>query len=100
MSERTARDLEEARKAVCRGWSHGKAVRYENGVRCVCAGQAIAEAAGADDPNRARAAFMEAAGEDYRVLENWNDDPERTKRQVLAAFTRAIAAERRKAPRR
>lgn len=82
-----------AQAMVSAGWC--QRIGRING--CVCAVQAIAEAA-----DSGKSPFSEAApfSEAVRVFKNanaiicsideWNDAPERTKPKVVAAFTKAI----------
>ena len=84
--------LREARKLVAAGWTQGRFVREIGGQKCYCAEGAIMEAA-----YSVGAAWWLAAGAlckaaASRSLANWNDAPERTKDEVLAAFDKAIGA--------
>lgn len=91
-----ARVLIDARELIRQGWTKGRSHRRVFGRDCYCAGGAIGVVGAAvRDPalrkevaTRLRRA-MSPAG--YGIAE-WNDAPERTKAEVLAAFDRAIEA--------
>lgn len=100
-----ADDLAKARELVAAGWCQGNTAINATGapvnasspeVARVCAMGAMDRAGDwANDPKRT-SAMAEAL---YGVLNNdsivdWNDAPERTQAEVLAAFDKAIAAAR------
>jgi hypothetical protein len=87
--------LVKARNRLARrhGW-HGRRVHLFGDARC--AGLAISDAAGGYHGAALRA-FYAATGEAGAYagpisIYRWNDAPGRTKKEVLAAFDRAIAA--------
>lgn len=92
----TAKDLELAAARIeAFGWHQGSC-KSKDGAECVW--YAIYMATGKRPEERAEQAFLRAIGKlDGRAATNisqWNDAPGRTKRQVMAAFRRAIRAER------
>lgn len=96
MSEQTARDLEAARKLIADPSAWVKGVPP---IGCFCAETAIAMACNGDPQNydsdqawRALDALRDAIND--AAIFRWNDAPERTHAEVLAAFDRAIASER------
>lgn len=91
--------LKAARAKIARpeDWGKGRRV-YDRPRETCCAAEAIGEATSYslwDDENRKStySAFYNAAGLDWEVdsLAEWNDAPERTHTEVLAAFDLAIA---------
>lgn len=92
MSEQTAQILERALAKIDRPekWGKGPA---RNRPGCLCVSEALLDAC---DPFwgpalNALHALPEIAG---MPIPTWNDAPERTHADVVAAFTRAIEAER------
>ncbi len=86
-------------------WIKGRYERKRRGRKCYCAAGTLAAAA----PTASDRAWITAwkclhqavgvvEGEEKRncstptSIENWNDDPERTHAEVLAAFDKAIAS--------
>lgn len=83
-----------AREAVSRGWCQGT---FRDSEGRVCAVGAIRRAAGGDESavapgitvNRALDTFIEANDIPW-LVSSWNDAPNRTQNDVVAAFDRAI----------
>lgn len=99
MSERVARVLEKAAEKIRTvGWCQHKDVERVNGKPIAyCADAALAATTESSARDRhlyhpAVIALKRAMDADW--LSDWNDAQGRTKRQVLAAFSRAIKAER------
>lgn len=105
MSKQVAEVLDKARqKLIDVGWHSGDG----NGRGCdgsMCAWVALKEVSGKDKNTRVLAvrALVDVIGRnpscvmEANMIFRWNDDPRRTKAQVLGAFKRAANAER-KAP--
>jgi hypothetical protein len=89
--------LREARALIAKGWTQGtfRASRPSESV-CYCLYGAINKAVlgYADADCSATFEYEEflgkAIGREPLDLANWNDDPERTQAEVLAAFDKAI----------
>ena len=90
-----------ARAKVDAGWTQGVFARDANGsdlliaqnfegAVCFCASGAL-KAIGADTFGPAYKALSAAVG--HYFISNWNDEPKRTKEEVLAGFDKAIAAQ-------
>jgi hypothetical protein len=87
----TADLLRRAKAVVEEKWWRGSAARPDEAGDCPVL--AIAKVAGGR-PMGAVERFMRAIGAtDLIHVYTWNDDPERTKAQVLAAFDAAIAGD-------
>lgn len=93
--------LRRARALIAGGWTQGAYMSVGFFGRRYCAVGAIAYSAGlvpgldTSTPamTDARRALRTASGmEYYEGIETWNDNPRRTKQEVLAAFDRAIAS--------
>lgn len=82
----TKQILTEARELVSKGWVQGE---YERDG-CYCLVGAINEVRGDSH------GYAEAIGTMFKLIGNslsdWNDMPERTQAEVVAAFDKAIAA--------
>jgi hypothetical protein len=89
-----------ARQRIAEPKNWGKGRRgYDRPVETCCASEAIEESWGAQKWSLRSAAFRRlyaAASLDYadkrQNIPDWNDAPERTHTEVLAAFDRAIEA--------
>lgn len=97
MSEQTTLQiLKAARNKVADPLDWGQGPRLRRGrFQSCCAAEAIEEVVEAS-PERIRAyrAFANAAGIDVQRIPEWNDAPERTHKEVMAAFNLAIATVR------
>jgi hypothetical protein len=88
--------LREARALIEGGWCQNY-FRKDGGLRkCFCTDGAIIEVIDSETPNQYRDACItfEAANglqHDHTSIWQWNDAPERTQADVLAAFDKAIA---------
>lgn len=96
--------LEKARSSVAHGWTKDREMRMVFGRRTVCAVGALADGAmllgngGLKDSilfNQEVEVFTEAIGEvwpnrEWETIPEWNDEPERTKTEVLETFDRAL----------
>jgi hypothetical protein len=82
-------DLMAARALVERGWCQGISHDNTGSVDKYCVLGAIDQASSGDS-SEAKFALRKVVGGIY--LADWNDAPERTKADVLAAFDRAIEA--------
>lgn len=100
MSKTTVEILREARGYVEQGWTQGEDARDEAGdptppegsrAVCWCMSGACIRADPGSMGTAVNTPIRDAIGEYWYV--KWNDAPERTKEEVLAAFDRAIAAE-------
>ena len=104
--------LKEARALVAKGWTQGAYMRAADGENvwpnykravCFCVMGAISLAAAPyeslddeDEPNPIRYMAAKAlinANDIQCTISEWNDAPERTQAEVLAAFDKAIEAE-------
>lgn len=87
--------LKAARIKISSPHDWGKGMRnYDRPMETFCAAEAIEAVCLYDDERRrAICALYSAAGLEYRApyLTRWNDAPERTHAEVLAAFDLAIA---------
>jgi hypothetical protein len=96
--------LREARALIERGWTQGEYARRKDGAPasilsrelfCYCAAGAVAAGAGYKYPSSIVPGMRELSlavggdGDESDIL-NWNDAPERTQAEVLAAFDKAI----------
>ena len=89
--------LKEARRLIAeKGWTQGSFARHSNGdpigplgdnAACYCALGAIRKTGNGPEQVFAVFALADVVG-DY--VSDWNDDPARTKEEVLAAFDEAI----------
>lgn len=86
----TKQILIEARKLIDREEMWGKGYSNQRPGK-FCVGHAICIAAGAGYYLTASTAFRAANGK-IGAISSWNDAPERTHAEVLAAFDRAIAS--------
>lgn len=102
MGKTTVEILREARGYIERGWTQGAFARDGDGHKvafehpaagCFCALGAIERAEGGDTSYASgqRARFSLRAVIGSNLIGEWNDAPERTKEEVLSAFSRAIA---------
>lgn len=91
--------LREARALIERGWTQGQWARGKSGrpVRynsrfavCWCSSGAQARAFGKDWEGYQDAKEMFFAAIEHSNIAVWNDAPERTQAEVLAAFDKAI----------
>lgn len=97
-NERLVEVLREARSRVAYGWLRGAAYGMSNGRRHVCAQQAILDST-EDDYLRSRALtqLIDTVNMRYQYvyrydsIPDWNDQAERTKEEVLAAYDQTIA---------
>lgn len=93
-----AEKLREARKLIEQGWTKGWFVEQHeaDGPICYCVygalNQVVVGDAEADTTETDAAAKLlgRAVGQTFLSLATWNDAPERTQAEVLAAFDRAI----------
>jgi hypothetical protein len=99
---KTTKDiLIEARELIAKGWTQGANARdsqdkivdeSSEAAVCFCVYGAISRAEGpAHYSGSARVGFADAT--EISLIDVWNDAPERTKPDVLAAFDKAIAAQ-------
>lgn len=81
--------LKKAKKLVAQGWTKGDAHRFGFGRCAYCSIGAIQAVGGiAWEGERARRYLGTVVNKPY--VSDWNDRPERTHEQVLAAFDKAI----------
>lgn len=86
----TQQDLQAARALIAKGWCQGGPVKEVNGAECVCSLRAIQVST--PDFARNHAAYTALCQAiSMPTVVGWNDAPERTKDEVLAAFDGAIA---------
>lgn len=93
--------LMEGKKLIERGWCQGALARNEGGLRVpiydsrvtsVCSvGALVAGSAEHGDVCEAEDLLRVAAGVYHSDVPTWNDDPQRTKEEVIQAFDDAIA---------
>jgi hypothetical protein len=94
---------------VTKGWTKGTFARdkyhkqhldwYSPKAACFCAGGALNRASGEDNHYAdnyleriiEQTGFVKSSWNYDSVIAVWNDDPKRTKKQVLTAFDKAIA---------
>lgn len=91
MDKITKQILINARKLIEIGWTQHTSHEVIDGVHCYCVSGAICRAAWdscyAIATSNARLKFEKIINENIPL---WNDKPERTKEEVLAAFDKAI----------
>lgn len=95
MSKRTVLQiLKAARAKIADPKDWGKGLRgYDRSCETSCAAEAISSFGDGyyhGDSTQAFLALISAAGKPYHI-QDWNDAPERTHAEVIAAFDRAIA---------
>lgn len=81
--------LRRAKRKIEAGWCKGY---YERQGSCCADGALILAARHFDERHKARSALRAVVGRQWSRIEHWNDAKERTKRQVLEAFDKAIAS--------
>ena len=93
------RHLERARELLDKsGWTRGQYMNI-HGQRCImgainCAGYSLAGSDLVAASNACAARIMDVISKDsdeFTSVQRWNDDPDRTKEEVLRVFDEAIA---------
>ena len=100
MNPQLIADLEAARALIDspEKWAKDTLREYRHGIPCKwCALGAVIQTLERSSPSREHETVRALEGVIGTYLVSWNDAPERTHAEVLAAFDRAIANERSKA---
>lgn len=106
LPKRLIKKLEEARDLIKTGWTQGRYVSNEKKETCYCAMGAISKVSNDGETIDRLSRWLTGSSKSLNVYATnkvdggemsaedavitWNDAPNRTKRQVLSAFTSAI----------